>query len=277
MVTDFEVNKVYVSDILSKKDEFQPIFSELKAILERHKVPLTLLPKTKDIWARDYMPVQVSNSKFVEFRYDPDYLQGARKGYRNLKSYPDIICDEIGLFTVKADIILDGGNMVKSKRTLIMTDKIFHENRNDYTKKELMNQLHSLFEIETIITIPQDPLDKYGHTDGMLRFINEDTVLVNSFYENDKSIVSALNKTNLSAEFLKYEVNVLDKRSWAYMNFLQTKDLILLPKFNIDEDALALEQIRSLYPHYKSKIEQIDMTNIVKHGGVLNCITWTTL
>ncbi|MBB6463880.1 agmatine deiminase family protein [Flammeovirga kamogawensis] len=275
MVTDFEVSKVYVSDILSRKDEFQPIFAELKSILERHKVSLIRLPKTKDIWARDYMPVQVSNSKFVEFRYDPDYLQGARKGYRNLKSYPDIICDEIGLSTVKTDIILDGGNMVKSKRTLIMTDKIFHENRNDYTKKELQRQLHSLFEIENIITIPQDPLDKYGHTDGMLRFITEDTVLVNPFYENDKTIVSVLNKTKLSTEFLKYDVKKLDKRSWAYMNFLQTKDLILLPKFNIEEDNLALEQMRKFYPNYK--VEQIEMINIVKYGGALNCITWTTL
>ncbi|NME70556.1 agmatine deiminase family protein [Flammeovirga aprica] len=275
MITDFEVSDVYVSEILSLKGEYQSTFQHLKATTDSYKIPLKLLPKTKDIWARDYMPVQISEGKFVEFRYDPDYLQGARKGYRNLKSYPDIICDAIGLNTVKTDIILDGGNMVKSKNTLIMTDKIFHENRNDYTKKELMKQLHSLFEIETIITIPQDSQDEYGHTDGMLRFIDGNTVIVNPFYKNNQKMISALERDKLSIEFLKYEVKKLDKRSWAYINFLQTKDIILLPKFNIDEDELALEQIRKCYPNYK--VEQIEMTNIVKHGGALNCITWTTL
>ena len=67
-----------------------------------------------------------------------------------------------------------------------------------------------------------------------------------------------------------------DKRNWAYLNFLQTKDVILLPKFEIDEDIQAYEQIEIFYPNYKGKITQINMIDIVKFGGALNCISWTT-
>ena len=53
--------------------------------------------------------------------------------------------------------------------------------------------------------------------------------------------------------------------------------MILLPKFNIEEDGQALARIEELYPDYANnkKICQIDMSDIVKLGGALNCISWT--
>ncbi len=65
--------------------------------------------------------------------------------------------------------------------------------------------------------------------------------------------------------------------NWAYINFLQTKDLILVPKLNIEEDVQAFEQISRHYPSYavKGRIAQVEMTKIVKEGGALNCATWT--
>ncbi len=82
-------------------------------------------------------------------------------------------------------------------------------------------------------------------------------------------------KAGLRTEFIDYKVKTKDVRNWAYLNFLQTKDLILLPKFGIDEDNQAFEQIENFYPDYRGKIAQVDMTGIVRYGGALNCITWT--
>src|SRR5690606_17425359 len=106
------------------------------------------LPETKDIWARDYMPIQISKDKFIEYRYDPDYLQGTGKNRRELKTYPDIVCDAIKLPTEKTDIILDGGNVVKSKNTIILTDKVVVENNRKYDKHQLLDKLHEVFEVE---------------------------------------------------------------------------------------------------------------------------------
>jgi len=46
-------------------------------------------------------------------------------------------------------------------------------------------------------------------------------------------------------EYVKLEYNVQnpdESRNWSYINYLQTKDLILLPGLNIAEDEQAFEQ-----------------------------------
>ena len=83
------------------------------------------------------MPIQVAENKFIEYRYDPDYLQSKKS--RSLKTYPDLICDSIGLNTIKSDLIIDGGNVIKSNHCAILTDKIVQENRNKYSKESCMD------------------------------------------------------------------------------------------------------------------------------------------
>ena len=126
MISDKNTNKIYFSEKL--KVDYPKVCMSIESVLNSNNVSYEFLPKTKDIWARDYMPIQVSKGKFVEFRYDPDYLQGKYKGYRDLKTYPDIVCNELGIETIKSDIILDGGNVIKSDNCVILTDKIVVEN-----------------------------------------------------------------------------------------------------------------------------------------------------
>jgi hypothetical protein len=104
MISDQETNFVYFSELFKQKFELE--YSEITSILAKHSVGFDVLPETKDIWCRDYMPIQISETEFVEYRYDPDYLQA--KKYRKLKTYPDLVCDKIGLKTIKSDLIIDG-------------------------------------------------------------------------------------------------------------------------------------------------------------------------
>ena len=277
MITDFETNKIYFSELLQSDKRFEKTFKDISDILKSFGIKQKLLPATKDIWARDYMPIQVSQNQFIEYRYDPDYLQGKWKGCRDLKTYPDIVCDSIEIKTTKTDIILDGGNVVKSTNCAILTDKVVVENRLSYSKTELIEKLKGLFQVKKIVLIPWDKKEKFGHSDGVLRFINDTKVLVNGIYENDMKLRYRLKQSGLDFDFLRFSVNKQDKRNWAYINFLQTKNLILLPKLKIDEDKQAFEQIRKHYPDYaeNNRIAQIDMTEIVKFGGALNCISWT--
>ncbi len=274
MITDFETNTIYFSELL--KQNFAETFNEIIEVLKKFKIIPHLLPKTKDIWARDYMPIQVSQKKFIEYRYDPDYLQGKYKGYRDLKTYPDIVCDSLGLKTQKSDIILDGGNIVKSNNCVILTDKVVVENRLSYSKYELIEHLKRIFEVENIVLIPQDKKDKFGHSDGMVRFIDNETVLVNYYYKTDSILLSRIKAAGLTPKFLEYKVKKKNKNNWAYINFLQTKDLILLPELGIDEDKEAFEQIEGYYSEYKGRIFQININDeVIRLGGALNCISWT--
>ena len=277
MISDRKTNTIYFSKLLKTDLRFSGTCDKISKALISFGVTPIFLPDTKDIWARDYMPIQVSKNRFIEYRYDPDYLQGKWKGFRDLKTYPDIVCDSIELTTEKSDIILDGGNIVKSDDCLILTDKVVIENRLSYSKTELIDLLKKTFEVERIVLIPWDRKEKFGHSDGVLRFINNNTVLINEIYEYDTKLLYHLKQSGIGFEFLRFKESKKDKRNWAYINFLQTNNLIILPKFNINEDNQALEQIKKHYSDYaeNNRIAQIDMTEIIKFGGALNCISWT--
>lgn len=92
MLRDQDTNTVYLSDLLRTSEEFEDTCQAIVKVLDKHNVDYRFLPSTRDIWVRDYMPVQVSVNKFLEFRYDPDYLQGTDEERRELKTYPDIVC-----------------------------------------------------------------------------------------------------------------------------------------------------------------------------------------
>lgn len=282
MITDIETNKVFLSEVLKTDQRFANTCLEITEILQAFQVNFEFLPKTRDIWARDYMPVQVSDHRFIEFRYDPDYLQGEEN--RIYKTYTDIVCDALGLKTIKSDIVLDGGNVIKAKNCVILTDKVLVENEGIYTRDEITEKLKELFEVEKIVLIPWDKKnDFYGHADAMIRFITENKVLLQGYFDTypqkyKEQLFTVLKENNLEWESLKFDVPRQDlNRNWAYLNFLQTKDLIIMPKLGIDEDEQAFSQMKSIFPDYaeRCRIFQVDMSPVVEEGGALNCISWT--
>ncbi len=276
MIADWQTNTIYFSELLKTNSRFSETSRQIISTLDDFGAKCEFLPDTKDIWTRDYMPIQISKREFIEYRFDPDYLQGSTKGYRDLKTYPDIVCDTLKLQTKKSDLIMDGGNFVKSTDCVILTDKIVKENRLSYSKTELIKKLQETFKVEKIVLIPWDKSEEYGHSDGMIRFIDNETVLTQYYFNGYEPMLKPLKHAGLKIEYIDYTVKKKDKRDWAYLNFLQTKDLILLPKFGIEHDDQAFEQIEIFYPDYKGRIYQIDMNDTVKFGGTLNCISWTT-
>ena len=77
MITNFETNKVYLAKgMISEK--YVNAMGHLSDKLNSHEIRWGLLPYTTSslhIWARDYMPIQVSKRKFVCFNYSPNYLE----------------------------------------------------------------------------------------------------------------------------------------------------------------------------------------------------------
>jgi len=280
MITDKETNFVYFSKLF--KEHYKIEYSEITSALDKHGVNHDCLEKTKDIWCRDYMPIQISETEFIEYRYDPNYLQA--KKYRKKKTYPDIVCDNIELKTIKSDLIIDGGNVIKSKSRLILTDKVISENKDFYTQPELIKKLKDTFQVDHISIIPREPDKKeiFGHADGMIRFVDENKVLINGYFnEYDRKFKDNFFSALDGLEIIELNFNVKypnDDTNWGYINFLQTKNAILLPQFGIDEDEQAFEQFEKIFPEYAKheRIEKVNAEKIVNEGGgVLNCLSWT--
>jgi agmatine deiminase len=282
MILDKEANFVYFSERLKLDSRFTSTCKCITEILDECQVNYDFLKCTKDIWARDYMPIQVSKDKFIEYRYDPDYLQSKR--YSRDKTDPGIVCDEMGFKTTKTDLIIDGGNVIRSSDCVIMTDKVLNENKGNYTQTKLIEKLKQLFEVDKILLIPWDKEnDCFGHADGMIRFIDDNTVLLQGYFDSygelfKNKLFEQLKQNGLQLKYLRYNAELEDEENnWAYMNYLQTKDIILLPKLGIEEDEQAYSQICGYFPEYDKmgRIRQVDIREILKYGGALNCISWT--
>lgn len=270
MICDKDTNLVYLSPWL--KDSFPDFFKRFTTLLDEHAISYILLPETNDLWCRDYMPIQIEDNSFIQYQYMPDYLLKKETDTKYI-TVPQKVCDALGYKCITTDIVLDGGNIVKAGNCVIMTNKIFSENP-EYNPKELVSELEALFKAE-IVLLPWDREEEYGHSDGIIKAINSDTILMTNYYDYDKEIAEEI-ECSLREKFnivkLQYDVAKPDKRNWCYINYLEVGDTIILPALQIEEDIQAFKQIKTLFP--TKRILQIEASEVVAKGGALNCITW---
>ena len=269
IVSDADTNIVYISSWL--KDECPHFYPHFLEALKENDIPFKIMKRTNDIWARDYMPIQIYDNRFVQYSYNPDYLQEKQEDRESITDV-DAVCQEIGIECVKTDLIIDGGNVVKAGQYIIMTEKVYKENPT-LPPAEIRNQLRKLFHCD-LIMLPWDKNEKYGHADGIVKAIDDHTVLLTNYADYDSQTAERFSKI-LSQYFdvktLHYSETSNDL-NWAYINFLRVGNVIIVPGLNIPEDQQAMQQIKRYYP--SCKVVQIDSSEVVKKDGALNCITW---
>ncbi len=280
MITDFLTNKVYFSGYTEKY--LQPFSNEIAKILRNNKIDFDFLKSTKDYYCRDYMPVQVTKDKFVQFVFRPiSYFK--RKDYPYLSNPLRIELDNKLTKPYYSRLILDGGNVVKGETKVIITDKVIRDNVYMMPRKKIIKELETLLEAEVII-IPALKDDDTGHADAMIRFIDDNTVLINQLnFEKDKDwedrFLDVLKKHGLKHE----ELPVFDAGDGTgigiYINYLHVGDLIVVPFFNHpkQKNETVLKWMKKLFPHPEFKVEHVNATELAKEGGVLNCATWNIL
>jgi agmatine deiminase len=278
MVTGKETNKVYLSKKLSSDERFTKTCNALTKILEKHAIKCDFLDATKDIWCRDYMPIQINKGKFVQFRYEPSYL----KDYPELQSDSKEVCKAKDINPKFSKINLDGGNVVNWSDRAIISDRVFDENPEYSNKNKLIAEIEELLEVE-IIVIPQIKSDMTGHADGMVRFVERNKVLGNDRKQEFKYWKNGINKV-LKEKGIEYiDIPFLDHKEkkypvhaiGCYVNYLEVLDLIVLPIFETvkNKDQEVYDKFKEIFPD--KKIETINFNEIGLHGGLLNCTTWT--
>ncbi|MDX9694155.1 MAG: agmatine deiminase family protein [Bacteroidales bacterium] len=279
MITDHETNFVYFSSLIKENEKFAPFWKRLDPILIEHQLGVGFIENTRDIWCRDYMPIQINTNDFVQFEFFPNYL--IQPKYINRLTIPTEtkIIDRINKRFSK--LIVDGGNIVKYKNTAILTEKVIKENSNR-EPETVISILKKDLKVENIFLLPVQPGDISGHADGMVRFLDEKSLLVSDYsYESQswcKKMDEALEKTGL--KIIKFPSESVEEKNmdgdWVakgvYINFAQIGNLILFPQFGLKTDKIALDRTKELYPD--CKVIPIDSNEIAEGGGVLNCITW---
>jgi agmatine deiminase len=277
MVIDKETNFVYLSEKLETDDKFRANCNAITKIFDKYGIQYEFLKGTKDIWARDYMPVQKSMNDFVQFRYEPSYLENDL----HLQSDPKIVCKANKIDLIYSEINLDGGNVVKWFNKLLITDRIYSENPKYTDKEKLVKEIENLLETEVII-IPQIKSDFTGHADGLVKFISETTILGNDLNSEFKywstGMKSVLDKYKLEYINMPFFEHKDRKYPYSaigcYINYLEIGNVIVFPIFEIagNKDKQAVDLIKSIYPD--KTIETININEIARQGGLMNCITW---
>lgn len=183
-----------------------------------------------------------------------------------------------------------------------MVDKVFNENTH-LRRDLLIKRLETYFNNE-IIFLPWDKAEKYGHADGIVRYIDDERVLMTNYHQYSRNLANKFMKIlsqHFNVEVLDYNVEKSCKHNWCYINFLRVSNKIVIPQLtwedysdpqsaaplpeggraknspkwyhsHIKEDEQALEQFQRIFP--KCEIIPVSCPQIVEQGGALNCISW---
>ena len=266
VLTDIETDAVGFSPYI----KHYMFWKMLKYELERRNIFYFFLPHTKDIWARDYMPIQ-TNQELVLYNYEPDYLLTTPKLARYITK-PQKVCQDLASCPIKKlNLVLDGGNVIKTPHIVIMTEKVLCENCT-LSPNEIKSMIKNALGAD-IILIPWDMNEKYGHSDGMVRYLHDNTVLINNYCDYDKVFRAKLIRT-LEPYFDIKELTygkVFHKLNWAYINYLQIGQVIFMPTLGYKEDYIAMQELEWIT---NCEIIPLYCRSLVEQGGGLNCISW---
>ena len=145
-------------------------------------------------------------------------------------------------------------------------------------RKDLLSTLEDYLQVQIVI-IPWDRYEIFGHSDGMVQWIEGNRILMNNYINTDpsfrKKMLEALSP-HFVVEELEYNTPRLNNLSWAYLNFLRVKNTIFVPGLHTKEDQMSLEQIQQFYPDCKV-IQVQGCEELARDGGALHCVTWNIL
>jgi len=264
------------------------------------------LPEISDIWIRDFGPLFLKDHdsiKPVRFRYDPSYSKTKNEkvwaasndsaGYQLTKQMP------VKIELEGNELILDGGNFIHNGLgTAIVTNRIISDNEHLF-EHEIREILKEKLGIEKLHIIPSEPGDDTGHIDGLVRFLDPETLLVGQYPEHfpegrkftDKIATflshqgfSVYRMPNTIPQNGKYPVSgklqgdgTFENAAGNYLNFLRAGNKFFIPWYNTDDDLNALDALKkaSFEGREFSEFIQVrsDATPLAEYGGVINCIT----
>ena len=204
-ITDDKTNKVFVSSWIDKPTGNLDLTEDDKHLLKDEILKTGqfcgLLYNTTDIWARDYMPIQLTDDLFLSYTYKPDYLNKYPTSVTNWQLHGVSTKDNNKTkvpfegTVVQMPVILDGGNVIKAvckgQPCMVMCNKVLKENNvseatfrmwwNEWWKNNFMGTKMGL------VLLPWEGMEKnpIGHADGMVRYIGEGRVLMANYYGLD--------------------------------------------------------------------------------------------
>lgn len=233
-ITDDKTDFVFVSSLIDKTSgDLDSITS--KELLKKLKdlfPSLELLYNTRDVWCRDYMPVQLTEDIYLSYIYKPDYLQKYPNCVTNwrinkVKTKNYVVGNKLKT-VVEIPLILDGGNIIKAvvneEPAILMCDKVLVENNID--KEEFLEWWRNWWDKNFSGTkmgcylIPWEGKkdNPIGHADGIIRYMGDGNFLFTNYHDLDRAFA----KTH----GIRYDDKSNENYSNNIINALTTREYI---------------------------------------------------
>jgi len=253
-----------------------------------------------DIWIRDFAPLSIMENSLktaVQFNYAPAYVD---KKYSKYLQHDHIAGELIwkhlhGQGVNSVDFNWDIGNLTHNGAgTAIISNRFIADNENRNIEHELKPVLRAFCAFNNIIFIPTEPDDATGHVDGIVRFIDEKILVVGSYPKyspnhNFMDILADNIQESLGSEYNiirlengepeDFETEGVGSALGNHMNFLRINNTILFPFYN---DEISKEPLRKFKNEFKKHelnidiipVDMVEIGDLARSGGVLNCISW---
>ena len=147
---------------------------------------------------------------------------------------------------------------------------------------QLIRELKDLLEVEYLYLVPEQPGDFTGHSDGMVRFVDNQNLLINNYSQDKKEFKRAFEIAihNTGLDYIKIPYNPYNNKNYNqangdYINYLQMKDIVIIPTFGMKEDDEAMKLFGETFSG--KTIASLESNEIANDGGILNCISWNIL
>jgi len=220
------------------------------------------------------------------------------------------ICELVDIDSYRTEgFVLEGGSFHVDGQGTVMTTEmcLLSPGRNPHmTKEQIEDKLCAYLNCEKVIWLKDgiDPFETNGHIDDLACFAGPGEVICiytddknHPFYEAAQNAYRILNQST-DAKGRKLKVHKLccpqekicigedfaidhiagsiarrngDICIASYINFLFVNKGIIAPQYGDENDALALEQLRAIFPD--REVVGVNTREIVYGGGNIHCIT----
>lgn len=242
-----------------------------------------LIAPMTDIWARDFGSANPKQP--ILFRYTAAGQGGGRTGQEDADAVQDTLAElatDADLTIQATNLLNDGGNFVDDYAGNAVVSRKFLRD-NGLSEEKGRTALQQLTGITKVAFITADEQGGLEHADGVVSFIDTNTVIINSYPEEPAyarqlrhDLERGLPGVTIHEIVTPYDGSeIYDERFGSacglYTNALVTPERIYFPQFGIPEDTKALAQVRAATSR---EVIPIQSSQVCQMGGGVRCMSW---
>lgn len=273
-IVDFQIN--FANAVMGNDNILIIADADTKQYYER-KLPedILLTDEVYDIWVRDFATVNPKNP--IQFRYTCASMTQAES--QEVQNSFNTFAAANGIVFNTSSYLLDGGNIVDNYYGKIITTTRFMSD-NNLTKAEAKSQLQTLLNAAQIAIIEPDE-SVLAHADGMVMWLDENTLLVNDYSSDSafRTAVLAELQTSFHGTTIIEVPVVFANNGWpgfesacgVSVNAAVTYKNIYVPDFNMPHSQNAINLIKQ---NTTKNVITINAEGVCPMGGSVRCLTW---